>query len=242
LVDIEDSSLVRDLGRLAKIRAERAKAAGEYFEAIATSWDQMRDLHVADAELENAMVEALGSRRVDDLLDIGTGTGRVLEVFSSRIEHGLGIDLSQQMLNLARTRLHDKGLTHCRVRHGNVYNLDLEPGSIDVAVLHHVLHFLDDPAASIAQAARTLRPDGLLMIADFAPHGYENMREDYAHRWLGFEDDEVATWCEQAGLVNPTATHLVGRSHDGQEALTVTLWTATQHKNAPAIYKMEAAS
>lgn len=242
LVAADDSALGRDLGRLAKIRADRAQVAAEYFEGIASSWDQMRDLHVADADVEAAMVEALGGRQVDDLLDIGTGTGRVLEVFADRIKHGLGIDLSQQMLNLARTRLQQQGLSHCSVRHGNVYDLDLDPGSIDVAVLHHVLHFLDDPAAAVAQAAQSLRPDGVLLIADFAPHSYENMREDHAHRRLGFTDDEVAHWCEEAGLVDIEASHLVGRADSDQEALTVTLWVAIQHKDAPAIYKLEAAS
>lgn len=241
-IDSANPSLQRDLARLAKIRAERASAAAEYFEAIASSWDQMRDLHVTDSELEAALLEAAAGKRLEDLLDIGTGTGRVLEVFADRIKHGVGIDLSQQMLNLARTRLHERGLANCSVRHGNIYDLDLASGSMDVAVLHHVLHYLDDPATAISQAARTLRPEGRLLIADFAPHSYEHMRKDFAHHWLGFEDDEVTRWCEDAGLEGITTTHLAGPAQGDQEALTVTLWVASQNKNATAIYKLETAS
>lgn len=242
LVDSHDMSIQRDRRRLTTIRAERAEVAAEYFERIAADWEQMRGLHVADEQVEAALVHALDGQKVDHLLDIGTGTGRVLEIFADRIKHGIGIDLSQQMLNLARTRLHEKQLAHCTVRHGNVYDLDVEPGSMDVAVLHHVLHFLDDPATAIAQAAQALRPRGHLLIVDFAPHNYDNMRSDYAHHWLGFDDESVATWCENAGLQDLLITHLNHKIETEQESLTVTLWVAQQRPDAPAVYKLEAAS
>jgi len=242
LINADEQSLEKDLARLAGVRAERAAAAGEYFEGIASSWDQMRDLHVGDSEVEAAMLDAVRDLRVRDLLDVGTGTGRVLELFADRIDHGLGVDLSHQMLDLARSRLDDLGHRNCAVRHGNVYDLTLDAGSVDVAILHHVLHFLDDPASAIAEVARTIRPDGRLVIVDFSSHELESLRTDYAHHWLGFADDEVKTWCEEAGLRDVTASHLSHRSKSTKETLTVTLWSATQSAGSPAVYNLEAAS
>jgi ubiquinone/menaquinone biosynthesis C-methylase UbiE/DNA-binding transcriptional ArsR family regulator len=242
LVDPGDAALLRDLGRLATIRTERAEAAADYFENVASGWNSLRDLHVADADVESAMLDAVDDLRVRDLLDVGTGTGRVLEIFADRIEHGLGVDLSRQMLDLARSRLDELGHRHCAVRHGNIYDLALDPGSMDVAVLHHVLHFLDDPPAAIAESARTLRPDGRLLIVDFAAHSLEKMRLDYAHRWLGFAEEEIVAWCQEAGLVGTSTTQLVHHSENNDDTLTVTLWSATQRADAPAVYNLEAAS
>jgi ubiquinone/menaquinone biosynthesis C-methylase UbiE/DNA-binding transcriptional ArsR family regulator len=236
-----DPVIARDNERLATIRSERAEAATSYFETVASNWDRVRSLHVADAEVEAALLHAVDGRRIDDLLDIGTGTGRILELFADRIAHGLGIDMSREMLRGARSHLDDKRLAHCSVRHASVYNLDLAEGCMDVAVLHHVLHFLDDPAEAIAQAARTLRPQGSLLIVDFAPHDREQLRAEYAHRRLGFADDEVVAWCERAGLVDVTVRHLRPAAVTA-DSLTVSLWTATQRSDAPALYTLEAAS
>jgi ubiquinone/menaquinone biosynthesis C-methylase UbiE len=240
-LDPTDPVLFRDHERLAAIRAERAEAATSYFETVASNWDRVRSLHVSDTEVEAALVGAVAGRRIDNLLDIGTGTGRILELFADRIAHGLGIDMSREMLRGARSRLDDQRLTHCSVRQASVYNLDLADGCIDVAVLHHVLHFLDDPAEAVTHAARTLRPNGSLLIVDFAPHDREQLRNEYAHRRLGFTDDEVVAWCERAGLLDVTVQHLQHATATA-DSLTVSLWTATQRSDAPALYNLEAAS
>jgi len=240
LIDEDDPGLQSDLRRLAAIRAERAEIAAAYFEAVASDWNRMRTRHVADDEVEAAMIAAVEDLNVSQLLDVGTGTGRVLEVFADHIERGIGVDLSQQMLDLARSRLDELGHRHCSVRQANAYDLGVDAGSVDVAVLHHVLHFLDDPVASIAEAARALRPGGRLLIVDFGPHRDESMRADYAHHWLGFADDEVTDWCTNVGLIDVTTQHLT--LTDKEDGLTVTLWTATQHQDAPALYNLEAAS
>ncbi len=248
LVDGQDPTLAGDRHRLDKIRAERAVAAGQYFERIADMWDGVRSLHVADAEVERALLAITDNHRIDgrpiaSLLDVGTGTGRVLGLFADRIERGLGIDLSSGMLNLARSNLLADGHHHCSVRHGNVYAPDVEPGSFDLAILHHVLHFLDDPAAAIASAASALEPGGQLLVVDFAPHQLEALRRDHAHRRLGFPDDEIAAWCEAAGLEDTSVTHLVppddrrpgpriepqnGQQPEQRELLTVSLWSANR--------------
>jgi SAM-dependent methyltransferase len=240
-LDPADPVIRRDRDRLASIRAERATVATNYFASVAESWDRVRSLHVSDTEVEQAMVEAIAGKRSADLLDIGTGTGRMLELFADHVTRGLGIDMSREMLRAARSRLDDKGLTHCSVRQASAYDLNIADGCMDVAVLHHVLHFLDDPATAIASAARTLRPDGTLLIVDFAPHDREQLRIEYAHRRLGFGDDDVAGWCDQAGLIDIAVLHLrpVAATAD---SLTVSLWTATQRADAPALYNLEAAS
>ena len=229
LIDHDDPVVVRDFERLAAVRAERAAVAASYFEAVARNWDEMRDLHVSDAVVEEALLGATDHMTITDLIDIGTGTGRMLEIFSDRIARGLGIDLSREMLNLARTHLDELGLTHCAVRYGNVYDLDVEPGSIDLAILHHVLHFLDDPRGAVVEASRTLRANGQLLIVDFAPHDVETLRSEFAHRRLGFNNAEVTAWCDAADLdVVTTSNFLPGSST--QPALGVALWVATKRQ------------
>jgi ubiquinone/menaquinone biosynthesis C-methylase UbiE/DNA-binding transcriptional ArsR family regulator len=199
-LDFGDATLVRDRERLAGVRAVRAAAAQAYFRRHAAQWDLIRKLHVADAAVEEAIVEALATPPIRSLLDLGTGTGRMLELFGPRIERGLGIDLSLEMLALARARLDRAGLKHCSVRHGDIYDLALPKDSFDTVVIHQVLHFLDDGARAIAEAARVLRPSGRLLVVDFAPHDLEFLREEHAHRRLGFAPEMVAQWMAAAGL------------------------------------------
>lgn len=241
LADRDSGVLYRDSVRLEAIREERAAEASRYFEEIASSWDRVRQFHVGDEVVEAAMIEAAGQTVDADLLDIGTGTGRVLELFGPSIRSGLGLDLSSKMLSLARSRLDASGYRHCTVRRGNAYDIEVAAGSMDIAVLHHVLHFLDDPARCISQAARSLRPDGQLLIVDFGPHDFEELRTDHAHRRLGYHDAEVVAWCDDAGLVDPKCKHIEANTADA-ERLPVTLWVATQNIDAPNLQPLKAAS
>jgi ubiquinone/menaquinone biosynthesis C-methylase UbiE len=199
-LDPNDSTIARDRERLAGVRAARGAAAQNYFRRHAAEWDRIRRLHVADAAVEEAIRAALGEQPIRSLLDLGTGTGRMLELFAEDIERGLGLDLSLDMLALARTRLDRAGLKHCNVRYGDIYDLALPRDSFDVVIIHQVLHFLDDSARAIREAARVLRPGGRLLIIDFAPHDLEFLRDEHAHRRLGFAAETVAQWLETAGL------------------------------------------
>src|SRR6478609_4371316 len=199
-LDPNDAVVMRDRGRLAAVRAARAAAAQTYFSQHAVEWDRIRRLHVADAAVESAIETALADRPIRSLLDLGTGTGRMLELFGPHIERGLGIDMSLDMLSLARARLERADLRHCSVRHGDIYDLALPRDSFDVVIIHQVLHFLDDSARAIAEAARVLRPGGRLLVVDFAPHDLEFLREEHAHRRLGFAAETVTQWMEQADL------------------------------------------
>jgi ubiquinone/menaquinone biosynthesis C-methylase UbiE len=199
-LDPSDPIVVRDRERLSAVRRARAEAAQAYFRAHAAEWDRIRKLHVADQAVENAISEALADKPFRSLLDLGTGTGRILELFGAGIERGLGIDMSLDMLLLARARLERAGLRHCSVRQGDIYDLPVPKGSFDVVVIHQVLHFLDDGARAIREAARVLAPSGRLVVVDFAPHDLEFLREEHAHRRLGFADETVSQWMAAAGL------------------------------------------
>ena len=196
----DDAIVLRDRERLAAVRTSRAAAAQNYFRRHAAEWDRIRRLHVADAAVELAIRTALADKPIRSLLDLGTGTGRMLELFGADIERGLGLDLSLDMLALARARLDRAGLKHCSVRHGDIYDLALPRDSFDGVIIHQVLHFLDDSARAIAEAARVLRPGGRLLVVDFAPHDLEFLREEHAHRRLGFATETVTQWLEAAGL------------------------------------------
>src|SRR6478672_12551812 len=167
-LDPNDPVIARDRERLAAVRAARAAAAQNYFRRHAAEWDRIRRLHIADAAVEEAIRAALADQPIRSLLDLGTGTGRMLELFAGDIERGLGLDLSLDMLALARARLDRVGLKHCTVRHGDIYDLALPRDTFDVVIIHQVLHFLDDSARAVAEAARVLRPGGRLLVVDFA--------------------------------------------------------------------------
>jgi ubiquinone/menaquinone biosynthesis C-methylase UbiE len=246
LIPTDDSVLDRDAQRLRVIRDERANHASVYFETVASEWDRMRGLHVADVEVERAMLSAVERLNPFDLLDIGTGTGRILELFAQRVTRAVGIDASREMLSVARSHIEQKDLRNCTVRLGNVYDLRVPSLSFDVAVLHHVLHFLDDPAAAIIEASRSLRPGGRLLIVDFSTHAYELLRSDFAHRRLGFADEEISLWCKQADLVGMNSQKFEHKTENGQVPLTITLWSAERFGSsiemASTRYNMEVAS
>jgi ArsR family transcriptional regulator len=212
-----------DLARLDAVRAERGAAAVRYFEGHAAEWDAIRSLHVAETEVETAIGRAVGDRPIGRLVDIGTGTGRMLELLGPSAESAIGIDRSPEMLRFARAKLAAAGqavpaLARAELRQGDMYALPLADRSADLVVLHLVLHYAQQPAAAVAEAARLLEPDGRLLIADFAPHDREELRDQAAHARLGFSDQQIAEWMGTAGLVPSVADTLEG------DELTVKLW------------------
>ncbi len=233
-VNIDDPQFLRDRQRREALMQERVREAQAFFEAYAEEWDRIRALHIDDGAVEAAMVRHVGNGVCNLLVDIGTGTGRVLQLFAEHYERGLGIDINKTMLSYARAKLEADGIAHAQVRYGDLYGLNLEDASADIVVLHQVLHYLADPRAAIAEAVRVLRRGGRLLLVDFAPHGLEFLRERYAHVRLGFPAGEVESWLSEAGLVDVTTEHLQMQAMPdrAQQNLTVSLWTGLRRKVA----------
>jgi ubiquinone/menaquinone biosynthesis C-methylase UbiE/DNA-binding transcriptional ArsR family regulator len=232
-LDPDDAVMARDRERLAQVRTARATAAQGYFRAHAAEWDRIRRLHAADAAVEAEIQAVLADRPFRSLLDLGTGTGRMLELLGPELDRGLGIDLSLDMLALARARLDRIGLRQCSVRQGDIYDLALPRDSFDVVIVHQVLHYLDDGARAVREAARVLRPQGRLLVIDFAPHDHEFLRDEHAHRRLGFAEETVSQWLEQAGL--DVINHRSVPPDAGSEGeIAVSLWLARDPRLAIA--------
>lgn len=220
LIQADDAVLALDLERLEAIKNARAEQAANYFRMNAEKWREVSDFHIDEAEIEQAIQQLLPSDHVGDLLDIGTGTGRILEVYGATARRAVGIDLSREMLAVARANLEKAGLRNCQVRLGDMYQLPVPSSTFDSVTIHQVLHYADAPGDVIAEAARTLKPGGRLILVDFAPHQEESLRVEHAHRRLGFTEEEISQWLNRAGLSLIETRHLQG------SPLTVCLWSA----------------
>jgi demethylmenaquinone methyltransferase/2-methoxy-6-polyprenyl-1,4-benzoquinol methylase/ArsR family transcriptional regulator len=239
----DDPVLAADRARLQEVRNARAQQAARYFAAQAANWDELRAMHVAEERVEAAIRETIGGAFVDSVLDLGTGTGRMLELLAPLATRAVGIDQSPQMLALARARIERCGLRNAQLRQGDLYALPIDRNSYDLVVLHQVLHYLDDPSRAVREAARALRPGGRLVIVDFAPHGEEALREAHAHRRLGFAHDEITAMMSDAGLDVMLERDLVPEVKEGHK-LTVSLWLGRDRRiisDAPPVTVREVA-
>ena len=231
MTDAHDSVIAADLDRLAIVRSRRAATAQEYFAGIAPRWDEERSLHAPDEIVERAVLETIGSTPYQSVLDIGTGTGRMLRLLADRAERAVGLDNSHSMLAVARANLERAEMRGVDLRQGDAYTPPFAGESFDLVVIHQVLHFLDDPARAVREAAQLLSPGGRLVIVDFAPHSLEFLRIEHAHLRLGFRADTVTTWLEQAGLAVPAVRTIEPPTGDG-ERLTVSLWLGQDRRRA----------
>ncbi|WP_052731792.1 ArsR/SmtB family transcription factor [Devosia geojensis] len=221
-VDRNDPELQRDRERQVAVRETQQRQAAEYFAKVAGSWDLLRSLHVPESAVEAAITAELSGRDVDLMVDLGTGTGRMLEVLSQTYRRGLGIDSSREMLAVARAKLAGAGIAHAQVRLGDITDLDMVTAQADVVVLHQVLHYFDDPGRTLAQARRLLKPGGEMLVVDFAPHELEFLRTEHAHRRLGLSQAQMEGWAEAVGLT--VASYKEFPSANGEAGLTVCLW------------------
>jgi ArsR family transcriptional regulator len=217
----DDQVLMRDGERLAAVKRQRAERAQAYFSRNASEWDELRRLHASESSVEQALLQLIGTTPIDSLLDLGTGTGWILKLLSSRYRRAVGVDASRDMLAVARANLDKAGILKASVRHADILNLSLESQDFDLVTIHQVLHFLDQPELAIAEAARVLRPGGRLLIVDLAPHALEHLREEHAHVRLGFSHEAVGDWLTKIGLDVEKAIDLAPEKAGG---LTVTIW------------------
>jgi ArsR family transcriptional regulator len=223
----EDPVLLRDGERLRTVKRLRAEKAQAYFSRNASEWDELRRLHVSDKAVETALLRLIGSRPIDSLLDLGTGTGWILQLLAPLYRRAIGVDASRDMLSVARSNLDKSGVVKASVRHGDILNLPLEGQDFDFVTIHQVLHFLDQPELAIAEAARVLRPGGRLLIVDFAPHTLEHLRDEHAHVRLGFSHQVMAEWLSKLGL---DVDEVIDLGPGQQGSLTVTVWLARDRR------------
>jgi ubiquinone/menaquinone biosynthesis C-methylase UbiE/predicted transcriptional regulator len=225
----DDDMVQRDLARLAEVKEARAELAAAFFRQNAESWDSIRSLYIDDDEVRQAIEALWPQRPVADFLDIGTGTGLILDMFADRVERGIGIDNSREMLAVARVNLEKAGRKNCHVRHADMMQLPLADNTFDLVTFHLVLHYAERPGLALREAVRVLRPGGTVIVIDFTPHHETRLADEHGHHWLGFDDGEIQTWFAAAGLQRRATVTLAG------DPLTVKLWPAVKPDGDAAV-------
>ena len=226
MLPAHDEQLAADIMRLASIRQQRQAQAGDYFAANAARWQHLRSLHVQEDEVEAALLEMLNATKFDSIVDLGTGTGRILELLADRGKQLVGVDQSRDMLAIARAHIERAALKHVQIRQADIYALPFADGTADLVTLHQVLHFLDDPQSALMEARRIMKPGGQLLIVDFAPHELEDLRVAHAHRRLGVSAEQMSQYLAKAGLTMRQHKVLPPPWLKGGPGLTVSLWLA----------------
>jgi SAM-dependent methyltransferase len=224
----DDPVLRADILRLAELQRSHADAAERYFRQHAENWEAVRRWHVSEQDVEALLLEIVGPESVGDLVDIGTGTGRILHLLAPRARRAIGIDRSAAMLAAARPSFDATNATNIQLRQGDMARLPLEDRSADLVVMHQVLHFSAEPASAFRELGRIVRPGGRVLVVDFAPHQRESLRDEHGHRRLGFHDVEIGGWASAAGLTVSRTRHLYGTP------LTVVLWELHPIASAPS--------
>ena len=219
---IDDPERQRDKARLDAVHAAQQTQAAAYFSKVAERWDELRALHVPEEAVEKGIVEIMGGRKVEFMLDLGTGTGRMLELLADGYRRGIGVDSSREMIAVARAKLGSAGISHAQVRLGDIADLDPGIGKADLIVLHQVLHYFDDPGRMLTHARQALAPGGEILVVDFGPHELEFLRIHHAHRRLGLGAEQMASWARAAGLGVAELRSFPPANAD--EGLTVCLW------------------
>ncbi len=226
LTEENDPVVAMDLERLAAVRKARQDVAFAYFKKNASRWNEIRSLHVDEGEVEARLLKVIKDHKakkgaqIVDFLDIGTGTGRILELLSSEAEYAVGVDNSREMLGYARAAIEDKGLRNCQVRQGDMYTLPFGNNSQDLVVIHQVLHYADRPKEVLQEARRVMRPGALLVIVDFGPHNVKSLQEEHAHQQMGFAAKDIERMCSELGFSIISTETLSGNP------LTVNIWSA----------------
>lgn len=223
-----------DRRKLAAIREAREAAAETYFARHASEWDELRALHSADAEVERRLADALADAPLGHLLDIGTGTGRMAELFADKADRVVALDKNLEMLRVARAKLQHLPTARIELVQGDFADLPLPDASFDTVILHQVLHFATDPAPALTEAARVLRTGGRIAIVDFAAHQREELRDRHQHARLGFTDRQMADLLRAAGFAASAPVALEGGD------LTVKIWLGTR-RATPASSTSESA-
>jgi len=226
-----------DRRKLAAIRSAREVNAEDYFARHAEQWDELRALHTPDVQVEEQLAKALSTAPLGALLDIGTGTGRMAELFAGEAERITAFDKNLEMLRVARAKLQHLPTAQIELVQGDFSDLPFEASSFDTVLLHQVLHFAQDPALPLAEAARVTSPGGRIAIIDFAAHDHEELRDRHQHARLGFSDSQMHALMGEAGFAPSDPITLEGSE------LIVKIWIGTRGQalhNPPSEYQTTA--
>lgn len=216
-----DSVLVQDLKNLEAVREARSQLADAFFVKVAQDDRQLGHEYLPQKEIEKALLSSIKSQNFDFMIDMGTGTGRMLELFASQIQKGTGIDMNPDMLKVARHKLADERFSHISLQQSDLHSTPFRDNSADLVTLHQVLHYLDDPREAISEAARLMSGTGTLLMIDFETHNVEEFRNNYAHRRLGFSESDISEWLHDVGLKLKSTARI-----EHKESPPVIIWRA----------------
>ena len=217
----EDEVHTLDLSRLSSVKADRLRYAETFLDPYSQEIIELRGMWPPDEVIDKCILELLQDRSIEHLLDLGTGTGRILRTMAPFVAKGTGIDNSLEMLSIARARLDQDGIKNCQVRAGDMYRLPFKQNSFDLITINSLLRYADEPKKVIAEAARVLEKKGALLIVDLAAHDLSTLRDEYGHSWLGFSEMEMVEMLSEANLTVGQVKHI-----DGQK-LNVCIWRAS---------------
>lgn len=229
-LDLDAAPFEQDAAALQNVRRSRAQSAESYFSNIAENWDRLRSLHYPEAAIETAILDRINKRQFERVIDLGTGTGRMLTLLAPFAQEAEGLDMSHHMLTVARANLNRADVRNARVRQGDVTDTPFETSSADLVIVHQVLHYLEQPDAVITEAARILKPGGQLFVIDFAPHDLEFLRETQGHHRLGIREEDMIAWADAAELSVQTPVRFDPPASLDQ-GLSVLIWAATRPAN-----------
>lgn len=224
-LDENDPVMQADVARLEAVQRDHQMRAASYFSKVAKDWDRVRSLHAPESAVEQAIVDMMAGIDVDLFVDLGTGTGRMLELLDGHFKKGVGIDSSREMISVARSKFERSGQKHVFVRLGDIGQLDEYQSSADMTMLHQVLHHFVDPGQALQSARQTLKPGGRIVVVDFMPHKLEFLREEQAHKRLGLSHEQMDAWANAAGLKVSNAKEIPHNKPGG--GLTVCIWHLT---------------
>ena len=225
LMDESDPMLVLDLSRLGIIRSERARFVDNYFDEFAGEQSRLSQISADEELISQLLLQYVQQENIGELLDVGTGNGRMLLLLGSKIEKAIGIDNSREMLAIARTNLEQADLKNCQVRIGDMYRLPFAENRFGLITINSLLRYAEKPKDVLTEATRVLKPGGILFIVDFSDHGLTELRDEYGHRWLGFSKDEMLNMLDGDTITIESINFFKG------EVLTVCVWKGQKVEN-----------